>query len=256
MGAFSWPAPLKWFFLTCLHLFGPRLAIALSPCLHGSRWGGRGNRSFSRGLFHDGSLRNSSLCRCLCYWSLSHRNRHSSHTRPTGARGLGLRLHLRLPAGLAGSHLAPSGQGDSHQVWALLEVTLLSYYPMIVAPLLDPPCEAPEAIQVDASGLIKDVLDVGHKVQWMSLLKLQGFLLVLEEVIKEPLLDPGPVQLCKVVDIVFIVDLEDMLQVLPPSTTSKVCCQPRGITEGRPCPTSPLRLGSFRCWWWWWGTRC
>ena len=46
-----------------------------------------------------------------------------------------------------------------------------------------------------------------------------------------------------------------MLQVLPPSTATKVHRQPRGITEGRPCPTSPLRLGSFRCWWWWWGTR-
>ena len=47
-----------------------------------------------------------------------------------------------------------------------------------------------------------------------------------------------------------------MLQVLPRSTATKVCCQPHGITEGGPCPTSPLRLGSFRCWWWWWGTRC
>ena len=46
-----------------------------------------------------------------------------------------------------------------------------------------------------------------------------------------------------------------MLQVLPPSTATKVHCQPRGITEGGPGPTSPLRLGSFRCWWWWWGTR-
>ena len=89
---------------------------------------------------------------------------------------------------------------------------------MIVAPLLDPPGEAPEAIQVDAGGLIKEVLDVGHKVQWTGLLELQGFLLVLEEVVKEPLLDPGPVRLCKVVDTVLIVDLEDMLEVLPPST--------------------------------------
>ena len=45
-----------------------------------------------------------------------------------------------------------------------------------------------------------------------------------------------------------------MLQVLPPSTAMKVCRQPHGIMEGRPCLTSLLRLGSFRCWWWW-GTR-
>ena len=41
-----------------------------------------------------------------------------------------------------------------------------------------------------------------------------------------------------------------MLQVLPPSTAMKICCQPHGIMEGRPWPTSPLRLGTFRCWWW------
>ena len=86
---------------------------------------------------------------------------------------------------------------------------------MIIAPLLDPMGEAPEAIQVDASGLIKEVLDVGHKVQWT------GLLLVLEEVVKELLLDPGPIRLCKVVDTVFRVELEDMLQVLPPSNVRK-----------------------------------
>ena len=75
-------------------------------------------------------------------------------------------------------------------MWALLKVTLSSYYPMIIAPLLDPTCEAPEAIQVEAGGLIKEVLDVGHKVQRMGLLKLQGFLLELDEVVKELFLDP------------------------------------------------------------------
>ena len=75
-------------------------------------------------------------------------------------------------------------------MWALLKATLLSYYPMIVAPPLDPPCEASEAIQVDAGGLVKGVLDVGHKFQWTGLLNLQGFLLVLEEEVKEPFLDP------------------------------------------------------------------
>ena len=126
---------------------------------------------------------------------------------------------------------------------------------MIIAPLLDPTSEAPEAIQVEASGLIKEVLDVGHKVQLTGLLKLQGFLFVLEEVVKEPLLDPGPVCLHEVFNTVSVVDPEDMLQVLPPSTAMKVCCQPHGITEGGPCLTSLMRLGSFRCWWWWWGTR-
>ena len=192
----------------------------------------------------------------FCHWSLCHRSRRSSCTRPTGAVGLGIRLHLRLPTGLAGSHLGPSGQGGSHQVQTLMEVALSSYYPMIIVPFLDPPCEACKAIQMQAGGLVEEVLDVGHKVHWTGLLEGQGFLLELDEVVKEPLLDPGPFRLRKVVDAVFIVDLEDMLQVLPPSTATKVCCQPCGITEGRPWLTSPPRLGSFRCWWWWWGTRC
>ena len=138
----------------------------------------------------------------------------------------------------------------------LMEAALPSYYPMIIAPLLDPSCEASEAIQMEAGGLIEEVLDVGHKVHWTGLLEGQGFPFMLEEVVKEPLLNPCPFCLCKVVNAVSVVDPEDMLQVLPSSTAMKVCCQPRGIMDGRPCPTSQLRLGSFRCWWWWWGTRC
>ena len=132
-----------------------------------------------------------------------------------------------------------------------MEETLLSYYPMIIAPPLDPACEAPEAIQVEASGLIKEVLDVGHKVHWTGFLEGQSFLLKLEEVVKEPLLDPRPFRLPKGGDAEFVVDLEDMLQVLPSSTAMKVCHQPHGIAEGGPWLTTLLRLGSFRCWWWW-----
>ena len=126
---------------------------------------------------------------------------------------------------------------------------------MIIAPPLDPACEAHEAIQVEAGGLIEEVLDIGHKVHWTGLLEDQGFLLMLEEVVKEPLLNPHPFCLPKGGNAEPVVDPEDMLQVLPLSTATKICCQPHGITEGRPWLTSPLRLGSFRCWWWWWDTR-
>ena len=127
---------------------------------------------------------------------------------------------------------------------------------MIIARPLDPPGEAPEAIQVDAGGLIKEVLDVGHKVQQTGLLNLQGFLLVLEKEVKEPFLDLGPVCLCEVVHVILVIDLQNVFKVLPPPTAAKVCHQPHGITEGGPCLTSPLRLGSLRCWWrWWWGIR-
>ena len=126
---------------------------------------------------------------------------------------------------------------------------------MIIAPSLDPACEAHEAIQMEAGGLIEEVLDVGHKVHWTGLLEGQGFPLMLEEVVKELLLNPHPFCLPKGGNAEPVVDPEDMLQVLPPSTATKICCQPHRITEGRPWLTSPLRLGSFRCWWWWWDTR-
>ena len=122
---------------------------------------------------------------------------------------------------------------------------------MIIAPPLYPAGETPEAIQVEAGGLMEMVLDIGHKVHWTGLFEGQGFLLILEEVVKEPLLDPSPFRLPKGGNAEFVVDPEDMLQVLPPTTATKVCRQPSRIAEGRPWLTSPLRLGPFRCWWWW-----
>ena len=130
----------------------------------------------------------------------------------------------------------------------------MSYYPLIVAPPLDPPGEAPEAIQVEAGGLVEEVLDVGHKVQWTGLLDLQGFLLVLEEEVKESFLDLGPVSLREIVHAILVIDLQNVFEVLSPPTAAKVCSQPCRIPEGGPCLTSPLRLGSLRHWWrrWWW----
>ena len=114
---------------------------------------------------------------------------------------------------------------------------------MIIAPPLDPACETPEAIQVEAGGLIKEVLDVGHKVHRMCFFEGQGFLLILEEVAEEQIPDPRPFLLIKGGNFEFVIDLF-------PATATKVCRQPCRIQEGRSWPTSPLRLGSFRCWWW------
>ena len=121
---------------------------------------------------------------------------------------------------------------------------------MIIAPPLYPASETPEAIQGEASGLIKMVLDVGHKVH-RAFFEGQGFILILEEVVEELLLDPRPFHLLKGGNVEFVVDQENMLQVLLPPTAAKFRRQPHGIAEGRPWPTSSLRLGSFRCWWWW-----
>ena len=130
----------------------------------------------------------------------------------------------------------------------------MSYYPMIVTPSLDPLGEAPEAIQMEAGGLVEEVLDVGHKVQWTGLLDLQGFLLVLEEEVKESFLDPGPVFLHEIVYTILAIDLQNVFEVFSPPTAAEVRRQPSRVPEGGPCPTSPLRLGSLWHWWrrWWW----
>ena len=107
---------------------------------------------------------------------------------------------------------------------------------------------------MEAGGLVEEVLDVGHKVQWTCLLDLQGFLLVLEEEVEESFLDPRPVFLCEIVYAKLVVDLQNMFQVFSPPTAAVVCCKPSRVPEGGPGPTSLLRLGSLRCRWrrWWW----
>ena len=82
---------------------------------------------------------------------------------------------------------------------------------MIIAPPLDRACEARKAIQVEASGLIEEVLDIGHKVHWTGLLEGQGFLLMLEEVVKELLLNPRQLCLPKGGNAEPVVDPEDLL---------------------------------------------
>ena len=121
---------------------------------------------------------------------------------------------------------------------------------MIIAPLLYPASETPEALQVEACGLIKMVFNVGHKVHGASFFEAQGFLLILEEVFEKLVLEPRPFRLLEGGNIKLVIDPEHMLQVLLPTTAAKFCHQSHRITEGGPWPTSPLRLGSFRCWWW------
>ena len=107
---------------------------------------------------------------------------------------------------------------------------------------------------MEAGGPVKDVLEVGHKVQWPGLLDLQGFLFVLEEEVKELFLDQVPVFLHKIFYSKLVVYLQNMFYVFLPPTTVIVCSQPSMVPEGGPFPASPLRLGSPRRWWrrWWW----
>ena len=132
-----------------------------------------------------------------------------------------------------------------------MEMALSNYQSVIVAPLLYPASETPEALQVKAHGLIKMVFNVGHKIHQASFFEAQGFLLMLEEVFEKLLLEPRPFCLLEEGNVKLVIDPEHMLQVLLPTTAAKFCHQSCGIAEGRPWPTSPLRLGSFRCRWWW-----
>ena len=69
-----------------------------------------------------------------------------------------------------------------------MEAALLNYQSMIVAPLLYPTSETPEAIQVEAHGPIKMVFDVCHIIDWASKKDAQCFLLMWEEVCEKLLL--------------------------------------------------------------------
>ena len=102
---------------------------------------------------------------------------------------------------------------------------------------------------MEAGGLIEEVLDVGHKVKWMGLLDLQGFLLVLEEEVEELFLDRVPVFLRKIVYIKLVVDLQNMFKVFSPPTTVVVGRQPSRVPEGGPFLAPLLRLCSLRRWW-------
>ena len=107
---------------------------------------------------------------------------------------------------------------------------------MIIAAPLYPAVETPEAVQVEAGGLIKMVLGVGHKVHQTCFS--EG-------------LNPRPFCILKGGNGEVVVDPEDMIQVLLPTTNAKFHHQSRRIMEGRPWRTSSPRLGSFWCWWWW-----
>ena len=73
-------------------------------------------------------------------------------------------------------------------MWTLMEAALLSYQSVIVAPLLYPSSETPEAIEVEACGPIKMFFNVCHVINWASLFDAQCLLLMREEVREKCLL--------------------------------------------------------------------
>ena len=73
-------------------------------------------------------------------------------------------------------------------MWTLMEAALLSYQSMIVAPLLYPGAETPEAIEVESCGPLEMFFDVCHVIDWAPFFDAQHFLLMQEEVCEERLL--------------------------------------------------------------------
>ena len=156
---------------------------------------------------------------------------------------------MRLPAGLTGGHLRQSRQGDPHQVRTPMEVALLSHQSMVIAPLLYPNSKVLEPIESEAHGPLEMFFDARHVIHWAPLFDVQCFLLIREEVHEELFLQLCPLRLLKGGSVVFVVDLDHILQVLLPPSTAKFCCQWSGIAVGGLRPTSPLRLCPFRCRW-------
>ena len=75
---------------------------------------------------------------------------------------------------------------------AKAELPLLSYYPVEVAPWLDPASIGFQAGDLQTSNPLEMVLHVGHVVHGIGLFEGPPLLLALKEVVEEPLLHLRP----------------------------------------------------------------
>ena len=98
-----------------------------------------------------------------------------------------------------------------------MELAFPSYHPMIVAAMLDPPHEVTQSLQSDASSGMEMLFHVGHILEGVVFFDDPPFILALDETFEELLFQSSPLSLLEGGVIVFVVGLEDMVQVLPPS---------------------------------------
>ena len=90
---------------------------------------------------------------------------------------------------------------------------------MKITPLLDPPSEFREFMQVNACSPIELLRYEGHVIQWGLFLESQCFGFLCHEAVKEELPDPHPLRLHeRSLKVIPVIDLEHMLKVLPPPT--------------------------------------
>ena len=104
-----------------------------------------------------------------------------------------------------------------------------------------------EFMQVEAHSPPELLCNEGHVVQWGPFFDGQCFVLLLEEVVKEQFPHPHPFRLPEGgLNVVFIIDLEHMLKVLPPPTAAEFCHQQSWVRALGLCTAVQLRLGGSR----------
>ena len=103
-----------------------------------------------------------------------------------------------------------------------MEVALSSHKSMVIAALLDPSGEVPQPIESEARGRIEMVFHIGHVLHGAIFFDVPPLFPALEEVGEELLLHFGPFCLLEGGNIILIVNLEDMLKVLPPPGASVI----------------------------------
>ena len=188
---FHWPTPFK--IILVLSSFHPGVAIACSPCLHGSRY------------ISGGPLRGTGL-----------------YGKCTGASRWGLWFPLGDQVGLTGCDLRPLGRLYPHQMGAFVELPLPGHHTVLItAPLY--PCGAfSQPLQLDPGSSKELLLHVRHVLEGVIFFYAPSLLLEWEEVVKDLVPYPTPLGLLKGGEVVPVVCLKNQVQVLSPPLTSKL----------------------------------
>ena len=192
---FCWPTPFK--IILILSSFCPGVAIACSPCLHGSRY------------ISSGPLRGTGLYgRCI------------------GASCQGLRFPLRDQAGFTGHHLRPPGWLYPCQVGTSVKLPSLGHHTVVITATFYPGSAFSQPLQSYSGSSIKLLLHIRHISEGIILLYSRPLLLAWEKVIKDLVPYLVPPGLLKGGEIVLVVHPEDAFQVLLPPLVSKLGYMP------------------------------
>ena len=175
---FCGPTPFK--NILVLGSFCPGVAVACSPCLHGSRY------------ISGGPLRGAGLYgRCI------------------GASQRGLRFPLGDQAGLTGCDLRPLGWLYPHQMGTFVELPYPGHHTVVITALLYPCGAFSQPLQPDPGSSKELLLHVRHVLEGVIFFYAPPLFLEWEEVIKDFVPYPTPFRFLKGGEVVPIVRLED-----------------------------------------------